>query len=189
MTHLVAIIEPLRNRKCGLALPFEAYAHGPQPPKSQRSIIGGYDMAQLLRTEAEALIPSLPRRRGAHHKVGMSAHMLGQRGDGDIATMAESFKAERRGPRVVDETDRALVSRYSRKCGDVADFHGQTPGHFEHNGPCAIAKRRFERLEIERVEETMLHTEGLEQSHRRIACRFVGVVGDEQDVAAAQNGQ
>ena len=35
----------------------------------------------------------------------------------------------------------------------------------------------------------MLHTEGLEQSHRRIACRFVGVVGDEQHVSAAQNSQ
>ena len=115
--------------------------------------------------------------------------MLGQRGDGDVAAAFQCRKAKRRGPGVVDEADSAFLARDPRQSRDVAHFHGKTAGHLEHDRAGPVAEGSLIGFEIERIEEAMLDAEPLEQARGDAARRIVGIVGDQQDIAATQHGQ
>ena len=66
----------------------------------------------------------------------------------------------RRGPGVVDEAD-GLFARDPRQSRDVADFHGETAGHLEHDRAGSVAEGSLIGFEIERIEEAMLDAEPL----------------------------
>ena len=63
------------------------------------------------------------------------------------------------------------------------------PGTSSMTARVLSQKRSLIGFEIERIEEAMLDAEPLEQARGDAARRIVGIVGDQQDIAATQHGQ
>ena len=113
----------------------------------------------------------------------MAADVLGQRHDADVAAMLDRGEAQRAGPGVVENGGRAMLACDGGERRDVAHFHRQAAGAFQHHGPGPVGEQRGKTFEIQRIERDGRDSVRLEQTHRDIAGRLVGVVGEKYLVA------
>ena len=124
-----------------------------------------------------------PRRDRPQQEVGVAGDELRQRLDLHVHAVLERAEVERRGPRVVQDHERAAVARRGGDRRDVLDLERLRARRLEVHHPGVRTDQGGDPRADQRVVEGDVHAEAREDQRAELARRAVDRVGHQKVVS------